>query len=272
MEHSFSLEGKVIIITGGTGGLGSSFLDGIVEAGGTVGILGRNRRVAEEMASKINRDGGKAVAICADVTKKTDLINAKKLVLDTYGKIDGLINAAESNMTTEVENNLDIFNMDLNGLKQIMEVNLWGTVLATQVFGDAIARHGEGSIVNISSVAAQRVIRKIPGYSMAKASVECFTKWFAVELGKRHGDAIRINAIAPGFFSRSNGAMSMKKKKRESDKKQSVIVDKIPFQRLGEPEELKGIAVWLMSDASKFVTGTTISIDGGFHVDSGLFD
>ena len=107
---------------------------------------------------------------------------------------------------------------------------------------------------------------------MAKASVECFTKWFAVELGKRHGDAIRINAIVPGFFSRSNGAMSMKKKKRESDKKQSVIVDKIPFQRLGEPEELKGIAVWLMSDASKFVTGTTISIDGGFHVDSGLFD
>lgn len=126
MDHSFSLEEKVIIVAGGTGVLGKSFIEGIVAAGGTVGILGRNRKIAEERATQINKDGGKAIAICADVTNKNDLVNAKKLVLDKYGKIDGLVNAAGSSMTAEVENKLDIFNMDIDALKDYYGSELMG--------------------------------------------------------------------------------------------------------------------------------------------------
>lgn len=272
MSHSFSLEGKVIVVTGGTGILGKSFIDCIAEAGGTVGILGRNRAIAEERATKINKEGGKAIALCADVTNRNDLTNARKLVLDTYGKIDGLVNAAGSNMTDEAEKELDIFNMSLDELKATMDVNLWGTILPTQIFGDAISRQGKGSIINISSIAAKRAVGKILGYSMAKASVECFTKWFAVELSRRYKDAIRINAIVPGMFLTDANRNFFAEIKAINKKPSNPVLQKVPFKRFGEPEELKGIVIWLLSNASKFVTGTTISVDGGFNVNSGLFD
>jgi NAD(P)-dependent dehydrogenase (short-subunit alcohol dehydrogenase family) len=260
MSNLFSLEGKVIVITGGTGVLGNSFIDGITEAGGTVGILGRNRKIAEERATKINREGGKAIALCADVTNKNDLINAKKIVLDTGGNMpEGTI-----------EYHHDIFNINMGGLKKVMDLNLWGTILPTQIFGDAIARHGEGSIVNLSSMAANRVISKILGYSMAKASVECFTKWFAVELSRRYGDAIKINAIVPGFFVTKQNRALLIESNGINTERGNAIQQLTPFKRFGQPDELKGIVVWLLSNASKFVTGATISVDGGFNIASGI--
>lgn len=271
MNKSFSLEGKAIVVTGGTGVLGKSFIEGIAEAGGAVGILGRNRKVAEERASKINLNGGKAIALCADVTNKNDLNNAKKIMLDAYGKIDGLVNAAGGNMPEAIiENDQDIFNINLNGLRKVMDLNLWGTILPTEIFGDAIVRHGKGAIVNISSMAAKRVISKVLGYSMAKAAVESFTKWFAVELSRRYGDAIRINAIVPGFFLTEQNRKLLQGSNGNITTRGSVIIQHTPFKRFGEPDELKGALIWLLSDASKFVTGTSISIDGGFRVDSSV--
>lgn len=271
MNQLFSLDGKVIVVTGGTGIIGKAFIEAISEAGGTVGILGRNRNVAEERATKINLNGGKAIALCADVTNKNDLTNAKKLMLNTYGKIDGLVNAAGGNMPEAiVEKEHDIFNLNMNGLKKVMDSNLWGTILPSQIFGDVIARQGEGSIVNISSMAAKRVISKILGYSLAKASVECFTQWFALELSRRYGDAIRINAIAPGFFLTEQNKKLLTGTKGVVTDRGHAILNLTPFRRFGLPEELKGTLIWLLSDASKFVTGTTINVDGGFIINSGV--
>ncbi|MDP4284878.1 MAG: SDR family oxidoreductase [Bacteroidota bacterium] len=269
MNHLFSLKEKVIVITGGTGFLGNSFIDGIAEAGGTVGILGRNRKIAEERATKINREGGKAIALCADVTNKNDLVNAKKMLLDSYGKIDGLVNAAGGNMQEgTVESHQDIFNLNMGGLKKVMDLNLWGTILPTQIFGDAIAHHGEGSIVNISSIAANQVVSKVLGYSMAKASVEIFTKWFAIELSRRYGDAIKMNAIVPGFFLTKENRTLFMESNGINTQRGIEILRHTPFKRFGEPHELKGILVWLLSNASKFVTGATINVDGGFNINS----
>ncbi|MBI1343299.1 MAG: SDR family oxidoreductase [Terrimonas sp.] len=271
MYKPFSLAGKVIVVTGGTGIIGKSFVEGIAEAGGTVGILGRNRKVAEERASKINLNGGKAIALCADVTNKNDLNNAKKLMLDMYGKIDGLVNAAGGNIPEAIiEKDQDIFNLNANTLKKVMDVNLWGTIMSTQIFGDAIARNGGGSIINISSMAAKRVVSKVLGYSMAKASVDCFTKWFALEMSRRHGDAIRINAIAPGFFLTEQNRKLLTGANGTITERGNTILNLTPFKRFGDPDELKGTLVWLLSDASQFVTGTTIDVDGGFIVNSGV--
>jgi NAD(P)-dependent dehydrogenase (short-subunit alcohol dehydrogenase family) len=237
MCHPSTLAGKVIVVTGGTGAIGKSFIEGIAAAGGTVGILGRNRKVAEERATQINRDGGKAIALCADVTNRNDLGNARRLMLDMYGKIDGLVNAAGGYLPEAVvEPEQDIFALPVGGLRKSMDLNLWGTLLPTQIFGDAIARNGSGSIINITSMPARRAVSKVLGYSLAKASVECLTQWMAVGLSQRYGDAIRINAIAPG---------------------------------LGAPDEMKGVLVWLLSDASKFVTGSTIVVDRGPILDEG---
>ncbi|SFQ38405.1 SDR family oxidoreductase [Parafilimonas terrae] len=271
VKNEFSLEGKVIVVTGGTGIIGKSFITAISDAGGTVGILGRNRKVAEQRSSEINLNGGRALALCADVTNKNELINARKQMLNMYGKIDGLVNAAGGNIPEAVtEYGDDIFNLNVEGLKKVMDTNLWGTILPTQVFGDAIARNGSGSIVNISSMSAKKVISKILGYSLAKASVECFTQWFALELSRRYKDLIRINAIVPGFFlTEQNKTLLTNTDGSLTDRGHSIL-KQTPFGRFGDPDELKGTLIWLLSDSSKFITGTTVNVDGGFVVNSGV--
>jgi NAD(P)-dependent dehydrogenase (short-subunit alcohol dehydrogenase family) len=200
-KKDFFLKDKVIVVTGGTGVLGEAFVQGIAAAGGIVGILGRKEKVASERAAAVIKGGGRAIALIADVTKEDELIAAKEIVLSEFGQIDGLVNAAGGNMPGAViAPDQDIFELDFTALKQVMDLNLFGTMLPSQVFGQAMAAQGKGSIVNISSMASQRAITKVLGYSMAKTAIDCYTKWFAVELGKRYGDSIRMNAIAPGFF------------------------------------------------------------------------
>jgi NAD(P)-dependent dehydrogenase (short-subunit alcohol dehydrogenase family) len=201
LENNYSLAGKVIIVTGGTGILGDAFVNGIVGAGGAVGILGRNEKIAQDRADAINNNGGKAVALVADVLNEAQLREAGKKILDTFGRLDGLVNGAGGNMPEGVlQPDENIFAMNLEGMKKVMDLNLWGTVLPTQVFGDAIAKTGKGSIVNISSMNSKRAVTKVLGYNMGKAAVDCYNQWFAVELANRYGDAIRMNALAPGFF------------------------------------------------------------------------
>jgi NAD(P)-dependent dehydrogenase (short-subunit alcohol dehydrogenase family) len=272
VENKFSLKGKVIVVTGGTGILGNSFVNGIAEAGGIVGILGRNQQVAEERAAAINANGGQAIALISDALDEAALVAAKDKVLDTYGRIDGLVNAAGGNMPEGVLlPEQDIFDMNLAGMKKVADLNLWGTVIPTQIFGEAIVKTaGKGSIVNISSMNSKSAVTRVLGYNMGKAAMDCYNQWFAVELANRYGDAIRMNALAPGFFlTEQNRNLLTKPDGGYTDRGERVIRN-TPFKRFGHPDELIGALVWLLSDASAFVTGSMICVDGGFSVFSGV--
>ena len=269
-KNEFSLKEKVIVVTGGTGILGNGFVKAIAQAGGIVGVLGRNEKVANERVAEILNNGGKAIALIADVTIEQELVDARKKMLDTYGKIDGLVNAAGGNIAGAViQPEEDIFRLNLDALKQVMDLNLFGSLLPTQIFGDSIKENGSGSIVNISSMASQRVISKVLGYSIAKSAVDCYTRWFAVELGKRYGDKIRMNAIAPGFFLTEQNRKMLTNDQGLTERG-NLVIKNTPFNRFGHPDELVGALIWLLSDASKFVTGTVVNVDGGFSIFSGV--
>jgi NAD(P)-dependent dehydrogenase (short-subunit alcohol dehydrogenase family) len=269
--ENFSLKGKVIVVTGGTGVLGASFVKAIAQAGGSVVILGRNAEVAQHRADEINTSGGNAFAVVADVLNETALQNAKELILAKYGKIDGLVNAAGGNMPgAVVEPTASVFDLNMDSLKQVVDLNLFGTVIPTQVFGQEIARTGSGSIVNISSMASQKAITKVLGYSMAKSAIDGYTKWFAVELANRYGDKIRMNAIAPGFFLTEQNRNLLTNPDGSFKERGNLVIKQTPFKRFGTADELEGALIWLLSDASKFVTGSIVNVDGGFATFSGV--
>jgi len=266
-----SLKNKVIVVTGGTGVLGESFVNCISEMGGTVVILGRNRKIAEARASLIESKGGNALALIADVMDIGSLIEARKAILDKFGKIDGLVNAAENNMPGAVVDPQDsLFEMDLDAMSKVLNFNLFGTINGTQVFGEEIAKSGNGSIVNISSMTAQRAITKVMGYSISKAAVDLYTKWFAVELANRYGDKVRMNAIAPGFFITEQNRRLLTNEDESFTDRGNLVIKQTPFKRFGLANELEGALIWLLSDASKFVTGTVINVDGGFSAFGGV--
>ena len=268
----FSLKDKVIVVTGGTGILGKAFMDAIAEAQGIVCILGRNELVANERANEIISQGGKALALVADVMVQEQVQAAKQKVLEVFGKIDGLVNAAGGNIPEGVlphEN--DLFNMDLAGMKKAMELNVWGTLIPTQIFGEAIANNPDGgSIVNISSMNSKRAVTKVLGYNMGKAAIDCYNQWFAVELANRFGDKVRMNALAPGFFLTEQNRYLLTMPDGGYTERGEKVIRNTPFKRFGNPDELKGAIVWLLSNESKFVTASMITVDGGFSAFSGV--
>ena len=267
----FSLKGKVIAITGGTGVLGSSFVHAVANAGGTVIVMGRNETVANEHAEKVKEAGGNAMAVIADVLCEEDMLAARDKILQEFGKIDGLVNAAGGNVPEGVlQNGHDVFDLNIDGMKKAMELNVWGTLLPSQVFGAVMAKQGNGSIVNISSVSANRALTKVLGYSMGKAAIDCYTNWFAVEVANRHGDKIRINSIMPGFFLTEQNRILLTNADGSLTERGESIIAHTPFKRFGTPEELQGALIYLLSDASKFVTGTQLGVDGGFTKFSGV--
>lgn len=271
MKNDFSLKGKVIVVTGATGILGEAFINGIADAGGIVGVLGRNEKVANERAASIIKQGGEAIALIADVTNEQDLINAREIILSKYGRIDGLVNAAGGNMPDAViQPGQDIFQLNMSALQQVMNLNLFGTILPTQIFGEVIKNTGTGSIVNISSVSSDHAVTRVLGYSLAKSAIDSYTKWFAVELANRFGDKIRINSIVPGFFLTEQNRTLLTNTDGSLTERGNLIIQNTPFSRFGNPDELIGALVWLLSDASKFVTGSKITLDGGFSVFSGV--
>jgi NAD(P)-dependent dehydrogenase (short-subunit alcohol dehydrogenase family) len=270
-ENIFTLINKVIVVTGGTGVLGASFVKCIAQAGGIPVILGRNEKVAKERALEITQTGKEALAVVADVLNEESLINAKNIIIQKYGKIDGLVNAAGGNIPgAVVEPSASVFELDIESLTKVMNLNLFGTILPTQVFGKEIANTGAGSIVNISSMASQTVITKVLGYSIAKSAIDGYTKWFAVELANRYGDKIRMNAIAPGFFLTEQNRNLLTNPDGTYKERGNLVIKGTPFNRFGSADELEGALVWLLSDASKFVTGSVVNVDGGFSVFSGV--
>ena len=272
LKKNDRLKDKVIVVTGGTGILGGSFVNAIAASGGAVCILGRNDTVARERATVITDGGGRAMALKADVLNVEDLGEACNKVLHEFGKIDGLVNAAGGIQPEGVLGpGDDIFKMNVEGMRRVMELNCWGTIISTQVFGKAIAEtSGKGSIVNISSMNSKRAITRVLGYNMGKAAVDCYTQWYAVELANRYGDRIRMNALAPGFFlTEQNRSLLMTEDSHYTERGQRII-NQTPFKRLGHPDELQGALVWMLSEESGFVTGAMICVDGGFSVYGGV--
>lgn len=270
-KNIFSLDNKVIVVTGGTGVLGSHFVNAIVQAGGIAIILGLNEERGNAQVEEIKRNGGEVIFLKVNVLDELQLVDAKERIIQKYGKIDGLVNAAGGNVPEGILSpDDDVFNLNIEGMKEAMELNLWGTIIPNQVFGPTLAKTGNGSIVNISSVGSKRALTMVLGYSMGKASIDYYTKWFAVEMANRYGDNIRINSIAPGFFLSEQNRTLLTNPDGSYTNRAESIIRQTPFKRFGKPEELSGALVWLLSDASKFVTGMDIGVDGGFTINSGV--
>lgn len=267
----FSLKNKVIAIPGGTGILGTSWAKALAKAGAKIAVWGRNKEKAEATASEIIKEGGEAIPIQADVLKEDEVINAKDEILSKYGKIDGLINAAGGNIPgATVMPDQDLFSLKIDDLKKAINLNLYGTVIPTQIIGKEMAKNKKGVILNVSSITGQKPLTRVMGYGMAKCAIESYTQWMAIELAQRYGDGMRINAIAPGFFlTQQNHDLLINKDGSYSERAQKII-NGTPFGRLGKPEELNDTVIYLMSDASKFITGETIVVDGGFNAFFGV--
>jgi len=267
----FSLLDKVVVITGATGVLGAALSRAVAEAGAKVVVMGRDAGRAEARAAAIRGVGGEALVLLADVLDQAQLEAARDQILATWGRIDGLVNAAGGNMPgATVGPAQDLFDVSIADTRRAVDLNLFGTVIPTTVFGRVMAARGRGSIVNISSLTAQRPLTRVLGYTLAKSAIESYTQWMAVELGQRYGGGLRMNAIAPGvFLTEQNRHLLLEIDGTLTDRARKFIAN-TPFQRFGEAEELTGTLIYLLSDASKFVTGETVLVDGGFNAYSGV--
>ena len=267
----FNLTGKTAVITGGTGVLGGAMARGLAAAGAAVGILGRREEAANQLVDELLAAGYKAIPLPADVLEVDSLTAACEKMMAACGRIDILINAAGGNVAgATVFGDLTFFKMTQAAFEQVVSLNLTGTLLPCQVFGEVMAERGSGSIINISSMTAQKPLTRVLGYGNAKAAVDNFTKWLAVELAKKYGSGLRVNAIAPGFFIGEQNRDFLLKSDGSYSERGQLIVEHTPMGRFGEPKELVGTTVWLASDASKFVTGIVVPVDGGFSAFSGV--
>jgi NAD(P)-dependent dehydrogenase (short-subunit alcohol dehydrogenase family) len=267
----FSLEGRVAVVTGGTGALGGAMARGLARAGAKVGVLGRRRERAEVVVQTIEADGGVALALPADVLDRGELEAAREAVVERWGRLDVLVNAAGGNMpSATLEPGGSFFELPVEGMEPVITLNLQGTLLPSQVFGEAMARAGQGTIVNISSMAAQRAMTRVLGYGVAKAAVENATRWLAVELGRSFGEGLRVNAIAPGFFIGEQNRTLLLNEDGSLTARGQTIIDHTPAGRFGEPDDLIGTLIWLCGPGAGFVNGIVVPVDGGFSAFSGV--
>ncbi len=267
----FSLTEKTIVITGGTGVLGQAMVKGLADAGASVAILGRRKEVAEALAKEVRSSGGQAISVKADVLDREALTKARESILQEFGSIQILVNAAGGNMPGAVVSpDKTFFDLNLDDFQKVVDLNLMGTVLPTQVFSEDMAKRKKGAIINIASMAAFRPLTRVVGYSAAKAAVENFTQWLAIEMAKKFGEGIRVNAISPGFFLTEQNRSLLTNPDGSYTARGQAAINQTPFARFGKPEELIGTLIWLCSDASLFVTGVNVPVDGGFNVFSGV--
>ena len=267
----FNLTGKVAVVTGGSGALGSGMVRGLAGAGAKVAVLARNRERLAEVVDSVASEGGDAMAVAADVLKKEDLEAAREKIVEAWGRIDVLVNGAGGNVAeATLAPGESFFNMSESAFRRVFDLNLIGSILPTQVFGEVMAGRRAGVVVNVSSMAADRAITRVVGYSAAKASVENFTRWMATELARTYGEGFRVNAIAPGFFIGDQNRDLLLDRDGSLTDRGRTIIDHTPMGRFGEADELVGTVIWLCSDASKFVSGIIVPVDGGFSAFSGI--
>ncbi|WP_321478875.1 SDR family oxidoreductase [uncultured Bacteroides sp.] len=266
MANLFNVKDKVIVITGGTGVLGKAIAAHLAEEGAKIVILGRKKDVGDKIVSEIKAKGGEAMFLVTDVLDQNILEQNLADILKAYGRVDTLLNAAGGNMPgATIAPTGTFFDLKVNEFQKVLELNLTGTVLPTQVFLKPMVEQKSGSIVNFSSMAAFRPMTRVAGYAAAKAGISNFTQFMATEIATKFGEGIRVNAIAPGFFlTEQNRTLLTNPDGTYTDRGQSVI-RQTPFGRMGRAEELCGTIQYLISDAASFVTGTVAVVDGGFN-------
>jgi NAD(P)-dependent dehydrogenase (short-subunit alcohol dehydrogenase family) len=268
----FSLAGRVAVVTGGSGALGSALAAAIADAGAAVGVLARDRDRVDATVSEI---GGTTFALEADVLDRPSLERARDAVLERHGRLDVLVNAAGGNLpAATTDPGGSFFDLPPDAFDAVVRLNLHGTVLACQTFGPALVpdenETGSRAVVNVSSLAAGPALTRVGGYGAAKAAIENLTRWLAVDLALRYGDRLRVNAIAPGFVvGEQNRALLLDEDGRLTERGRTVVA-RTPAGRLGEPADLVTTLLWLCSPASRFVTGVVVPVDGGFSAWSGV--
>jgi NAD(P)-dependent dehydrogenase (short-subunit alcohol dehydrogenase family) len=231
--------------------------------------MGLTDAEAATAVNEIIKNGGKSFPVTANVLNKESLEQVRDFILKEYGRLDILINAAGGNMPgATIGTDQAIYDMQLGDLQKVLDLNIIGTMLPSQVFSAIFAKQKSGIIINISSASAQRPLTRVVGYSASKAAIDNFTKWMAVEMGTKFGEGIRVNAIAPGFFIGAQNRALLLTPEGNLTPRGEKIIEMTPMKRFGVPEDLDGVLMFLCSDASKFVTGIVINVDGGFGVSS----
>lgn len=272
LTKMYDFTGKTVAITGGAGVLGADITRALVGCGAQVAILDINVEPGKALAESLGESGKQISLFQCNVLDKENVAKTTDDVVAKLGKIDCLVNGAGGNKpqaTTSAD--LKFFDLPTDALRFVFDLNILGTILPSQTFGKAMAAQGYGTILNISSMNAFRPLTRIPAYSAAKAAVSNFTQWLAVHLAQEYSPKIRVNAIAPGFFlTNQNRFLLTDKETGEWTPRGKAILAHTPMARLGEPEDLFGAVLWLLSPASAFVTGVVIPIDGGFAAFSGV--
>jgi NAD(P)-dependent dehydrogenase (short-subunit alcohol dehydrogenase family) len=272
MKELFDLTGKVIVITGAGGILCGSMAKALAKVGAKVAVLDLAEAAANKVVEEIKSGGGVAIAVRCNVLERETLEAAEKKIIAEFGRVDILINGAGGNKKEATTSpDLSFFDLPPDAVRFVFDLNFIGTLLPSQVFGKEMVQNGTGVILNVSSMSAFRPLTKIAAYSAAKAAVSNFTQWLAVHMCQNYSKDIRVNAIAPGFFlTEQNRFLLTDQKTGEPTARGRTIIDHTPMARFGQPEELIGVCLWLLSDAAKFVTGIVVPIDGGFSAFSGV--
>jgi NAD(P)-dependent dehydrogenase (short-subunit alcohol dehydrogenase family) len=270
--EAYDFTGRSILVTGGTGVLGKEIVFALSSCGANLAILTRDPSRAKGLMDRLKTMSGHSILISGDVLKKESLEKAAEATVRAFGKIDCLINGAGGNNPKATTNpQQSFFQLSEEGLRYVSDLNLLGTILPCQVIGKLMAEKKEGVILNISSMNAFRPLTRIPAYSAAKAAVTNFTQWLAVHMAQEYSPNIRVNAIAPGFFLTEQNQFLLKDKETGAlTERGKKIMEHTPLGRFGNPEDLIGAVLWLLSPAASFVTGVVLPVDGGFSAFSGV--
>ena len=279
LREWFGLDGRVAVVTGGSGALGGAIARALAGAGAQVALLGRRREPLLARAEELHGAGASgALAVTADVRSAEELRAAASTVLERWERIDILVNAAGGNVpAATLDDRTTVLELPAEAFREVVELNLLGALLPAQVFGtamlDGARNRGEqprGSIVNISSMASARAITRVPGYGAAKAALDSLTRSLAVELARSCGPGLRVNAIAPGFFVGEQNRRLLLEPGGEPTPRGRTIVERTPAGRFGDASELASTVVWLCGPGAGFVTGVVVPVDGGFSAYAGV--
>ncbi len=271
-ELRVDLSDEVIVITGGGGVLCGAMARALAQCGAAVAIVDIDESAAEKLSTEIKADGAHSIAAPANVMEREELKHAASLTQEALGAPTALINGAGGNKAEATTGpDMEFFDLPADAARWVFDLNFIGTFLPSQVFGKSMVESGRGSIVNISSMNALCPLTKIPAYSAAKAAVSNFTQWLAVHMSREYDNKVRVNAIAPGFFlTEQNRFLLTDEHSGELTPRGATIVDHTPMARFGDPEDLIGTLLWLLSDSAAFVHGITVPVDGGFSAFSGV--
>ena len=269
--NNFDISNKVCVITGGSGVLGGTIASYLLENKAKVVILDFNQNALENKIKSLSKISDTILGYVCDVLNKSRVEEVCKEIINQWGKVDVLLNAAGGNMPgATIAEDQTIFDLNIDDFKKVSDLNLNGTLIPSLVFGKVMCDKGSGVIINYSSMAALKPITRVVGYSASKAAVTNLTEWMAIELAFKFGDKLRVNAIAPGFFIGNQNRRLLLNEDGSLTARGEKIISNTPMKRFGEAEELNGTIHWLISDAAAFVTGVVIPIDGGFNVYSGV--